>query len=208
MSSSGQKIGYARVSTRNQSIDAQVAALKELGCTKIFSCSGSGSGKSAINNDKLNELLNYVREGDIVYVTKIDRLGRSLSKILSVINALNDKRVGLVSIVDNIDTLDDSPLGRAMLQLILVFAELERTIIADRMREGREKSGNVGGRPKLAKSKITAIENALIAGDFRTKAELARRFDVSRSTVGLIARRLGLVDAEKNGGGTKKKENY
>lgn len=80
------KIGYARVSTLKQDLNEQIAELEKFGCTKIFS--GKHSGKSEQNEEQLNELLNYIREEDVVVVTKLDRLGRSLSQCLKVLGWL------------------------------------------------------------------------------------------------------------------------
>lgn len=83
------KIGYARVSTLKQDLNEQITELEKFGCMKIFS--SKHSGKAQENKEQLDELLNYIREGDIVVVTKLDRLGRSLSQCLKIIDMLIEK---------------------------------------------------------------------------------------------------------------------
>lgn len=96
------KVGYARVSTLKQDLNEQIAELEKFGCTKIFS--GKHSGKSEQNEEQLNELLNYIREGDVVVVTKLDRLGRSLSQCLKVLDMLRENKIGFIALNQGIDT--------------------------------------------------------------------------------------------------------
>ncbi|MFC1102689.1 recombinase family protein [Pasteurella multocida] len=96
------KVGFARVSTQQQDLSEQIRALEEYGCKKIFS--GKHSGKAEKNKEQLDELLNYIREGDVVVVTKLDRLGRSLSQCLSILEQFKKQNIGFVAIHQGIDT--------------------------------------------------------------------------------------------------------
>ena len=107
-------IGFARVSTQAQDLSIQMEALKAQGCVKIFQ--GKHSGKADTNKEALEELLEYVRSGDVVVVTKMDRLGRSLSQVLIVLDVLESKGVTLKAIDQGIDTAKGDPLSKAMVQ--------------------------------------------------------------------------------------------
>jgi DNA invertase Pin-like site-specific DNA recombinase len=105
-------IGYARVSTVGQDLAVQMERLTKEGCSKIFA--SKHSGKSGTNKEKLAELLDYVREADTVVITKLDRLGRSLTQVLNTIELLKQKGVCLRALDQNLDTSDDAPLSQAM----------------------------------------------------------------------------------------------
>lgn len=181
------KVGYARVSTLKQDLNEQIAQLEKFGCTKIFS--GKHSGKPKQNEEQLNELLNYIREGDIVIVTKLDRLGRSLSQCLKVLDVLTENNIGFIALNQGIDTTKHKdPMAMAMIHLLGLFAELERNFIVERTQGGKLakiESGElkaIGGRPKILSEKdekrlVKDIKN----GDSLTK--LSQRYEVSRATV-------------------------
>ena len=173
-------IGYARVSTESQDLAAQLDALDKAGCEKVYA--GKQSGKSDDNAAKLDEMVEYVRTGDVVLVTKLDRLGRSLNMILNVIQQLTDKGVAVRTLDGQVNTESDNAMARAMTQLLGVFAELEHSIIVDRLQSGRERTGRLGGRPP----KLDAQLKQQLIKDFKageSKSSLANRYDVSRSTV-------------------------
>ena len=116
-------IGYARVSSIRQNLDEQLEALKKYGCEKIFA--GKHSGKAKDNKEQLDKMLDYVREGDTVVVTKIDRLGRSLSQVLNVLEEFRKDGIGFVAIQQGIDTTKkNDALSMAMIHLLGLFAEL------------------------------------------------------------------------------------
>ena len=117
-----------------------------------------------------------------VVITKLDRLGRSLSQVLNTIDLLKQKGVCLKALDQNLDTSDDAPLSQAMVQLLGMFAELERNFIVMRTQEGKVASGRFGGRP----SKLTASDRAEIYqlhSQGISKSEIARRHKTSRQTV-------------------------
>ena len=173
-------IGYARVSTQDQNLEAQLEALELAGCTKVFY--GKQSGKSDDNQSKLDQLIEYAREGDVIVLTKLDRMGRSLNKILNCIQELHDKGVQVKTLDGQVDTTSNNPMQKAMTQLLGVFAELEHSIIVDRLQSGRERTGKKGGKPKsLDQGQIAEIRK-LFKEDM-SKSKLALKFNVSRATI-------------------------
>ena len=129
-------IGYARVSSNDQSIDLQVQQLKELGCDKVFS--DRASGKDTVRA-QLNALLDFAREGDIIHVMKVDRLARNTIDALHIADTLANKGAGLVfHDLGNVDI--NSDIGRVIYTTISAFAEMERKRILQRCNEGREKA--------------------------------------------------------------------
>ena len=180
-------IGFARVSTNQQDLTLQVERLTEYGCEKIFQ--GKHSGKEESNKQALASLIDYVRSGDTVVVTKLDRLGRSLSQVLNCLDTLTDKQVGFVAIEQGIDTSNNKdPLSKAMVQLLGMFAELERNFIISRTSEGKAASGNYGGRkPKLTNEQEQEVLTKLSQGV--SKVLLSKQYGVSRATILNISRK-------------------
>jgi DNA invertase Pin-like site-specific DNA recombinase len=153
------KIGYARVSTRDQSLDLQIDSLNQDGCGRIFSEEVSGA-KS--DRPQLNAMLNHIRKGDTVVVWKLDRLGRSIKDLIRLVSMFEEDGVGFRSIQDNIDTT--TPTGKLIFHLFAALAEFERDIISQRTKAGLEAArarGRKGGRPKGLSS--TAKDKARIA---------------------------------------------
>ncbi|HYG87950.1 MAG TPA: recombinase family protein [Azospirillum sp.] len=140
-------IGYARVSTDEQTTDPQLDALKAAGCSTIHREHGSGGDRS---RPELKRAIERCRKGDVLVVVRIDRLARSLSHLLEIIEALDAKGAGFRSLGDPIDTT--SPQGRFTLQILGAVAEFERALIRERTKAGlkaaRER-GRVGGNPGL-----------------------------------------------------------
>ncbi|NOH23532.1 recombinase family protein [Vibrio europaeus] len=129
-------IGFARVSTQGQELEDQLHKLKDAGCKKVFS--GKHSGKADTNKAALKELEAYVREGDTVVVTKLDRLGRSTSQVVTLIERLANKGVSVKTLEQGIDTSKDDAMSKAFYQMMMVFAEMERSMIQSRMEEGKQ----------------------------------------------------------------------
>ena len=178
-------IGYARVSSVQQNLDEQLEALKKYGCEKIFSSKHSGKAKD--NKEQLDKMLDYVREGDTIVVTKIDRLGRSLSQVLNVLEEFRKENIGFVAIQQGIDTTKkNDALSTAMIHLLGLFAELERSFIVERTQEGirlkNERGEKCGGRPAALPDdrKKKLIEDIKRGNSLN---ELAFKYKVSRSTV-------------------------
>ena len=138
------KIGYARVSTKDQSLNLQTDALTKAGCEIIFNEIASGAKSDRVELDKL---FSQIRKGDILVVYKLDRLGRSLKHLLEFVAILNEKQIGLQSISDAIDTT--TPQGRLFFNISACFSEFERDLIRERTRAGLEAArarGRKGGR--------------------------------------------------------------
>lgn len=175
-------LGYARVSTKDQQTTTpQLKALKKAGVKKIFEEQASGG---RWDRPKLHELLNQLREGDVVVVWKLDRLSRSLKDLLHILDKIKASGAGFRSLTENIDTT--SPAGRMMMQMLGAFAEFEREILRERTKIGIQaarEQGRVGGRPPKLTSlqQTTAIE--MIQSGQKSAAEVARLFGVHRSTI-------------------------
>ncbi|WP_337045481.1 recombinase family protein, partial [Emticicia sp. 17c] len=138
------KIGYARVSTKDQVLDLQIDALNKEGCEIIFKETASGV---KTDRPELQKLLTHIRKGDMVVVYKLDRLGRSLKHLLEVVAEFNSKEVAIKSINDAIDTT--TPQGRLFFNISASFAEFERDLIRERTKSGLEAArarGRKGGR--------------------------------------------------------------
>src|ERR671932_2258278 len=120
-------IGYARVSTQEQTLDLQKDALEKIGCTKIFSDVVSGAKEE---RKGLQEALEYVRKGDTLVVWKLDRLGRSLKHLIETITRLHERGVGFRSLTEQIDTTTSG--GKLIFHIFGALAEFERDIIRER----------------------------------------------------------------------------
>ncbi len=135
-SPTGVLVGFARVSTQGQDLADQLHKLKTAGCAKIYD--GKHSGKADANAEALMELEGYVREGDTVVVTKLDRLGRSVGQVVSFLDRMKEKGIYIKALEQNIDTSKaNDPMATAMTHLLAVFAEMERSMIQSRMEEGK-----------------------------------------------------------------------
>ncbi|MBF0227028.1 MAG: recombinase family protein [Desulfobacterales bacterium] len=176
----GQKIGYARVSTTGQSLDIQLNKLKD--CDKIYKEKISASPK--LNRYELNKALDYIREGDVFIVTKLDRLARSVSDLVSITNILEEKNVDLIVLDQRIDTT--TPAGRLTFNILACIGEFERELIKERAQEGRvrakERGIKFGAKPKLSQKEISAM--ILEFNDSKiSKKELAKKYHISRSSL-------------------------
>ena len=126
------RIGYIRVSSEGQNTQRQEVALKEIGVEKIFIEKISGKN---VNRPELQRMLEYIREEDIVYIESISRLGRSLKDLLDIVETLNNKGVGLVSLKENhIDTT--TPQGKLIFNIFATLSEFERESLKQKQREG------------------------------------------------------------------------
>ena len=156
-------IGYARVSTSDQNLNLQKDALLKIGCEKIYEDEISGTIKSRPGLDKTLEML---RTGDTLVVWKLDRLGRSVKNLISLISDLNSKDIHFKSITDSIDT--STPSGRFFFHVMASLSEMERELIVERTKAGLEaakKLGRVGGRKrKMTPSKVSSAKKLLASG--------------------------------------------
>jgi DNA invertase Pin-like site-specific DNA recombinase len=149
-------IGYVRVSTKDQNLDLQVAALKKVGVEKIFE-----DKMSAIKErPQLDKMLEFCRAGDTVVVWKMDRIARNLGHLIEIVERLKEKKVDFISLTEKIDTT--TPLGYFFLHITGAFSQLERSVISERtiagLQSAREK-GRIGGRRKgLSKEAMKKAE--------------------------------------------------
>jgi len=180
-------IGYARVSTRDQKLDRQLDALKAAGCEKIYSEKISGKTKKRPEFIKLQEQL---RADDIIVVTKLDRLARSLSDLVSIMADLNKLGVGFRSLGESIDL--STPAGRMQMGLFAIVAEFERELISQRTKDGLKRAkarGRVGGRPAaLEEFKRLELIKRVELNDL-SLPKVGELFGVSRATVNRIMKK-------------------
>ena len=177
-------IGYARVSTAEQSVDMQVDALTEAGAEKIYVDHGVSGAKAA--RPQLTAALDYMREGDVLMVYKIDRLSRSLKNLVDLVSeVLVPRGIQLKSLNDSgLDTT--TPQGIFILQLFGVLAEFERELIRGRTREGLKAArarGRKGGRPTALSQKQHAAVRSLYDAQQLTVREIAAQFSCSPDTI-------------------------
>lgn len=183
-------IGYARVSTLKQDLTDQITQLKNAGCEKIFE--GKNSGKKESNAARLKELLSYVREGDTVIVTKLDRFGRSLIQVLAVLDEFRERKIDFKTLDGIIDTTKrNDPISIATIQLLGLFSELERNFIVMRTQEGKLAKGKsaIGGRPQ----KLSGYILEQFKKDVLTKkslSKLSQKYAISISTAARQRKRI------------------
>ena len=183
------KIGYARVSTRDQTLSMQVEALKEAGCAIAHEEVASGAKTARV---VLDEIMRNLRAGDTLVIWKLDRLGRSLRHLINLTAQLVDKKVGLISLNDPIDTT--TVQGRLNFGIFASLAEFERELIRERTQAGLKSArarGRKGGRPKgmskEAQEKATIAEALYINGTIPVK-KIAEQLDISKTTLYLYLR--------------------
>jgi DNA invertase Pin-like site-specific DNA recombinase len=174
------KYGYARVSTVDQNPALQMDALKKAKCDYVFQEKRTGA---TINRPALRDCLKKLRPGDTLIVWRLDRLGRSLRDLITMLDELRGRGIRFQSLSEAIDT--ETPTGRAMWQLIGVFAELERSIIIERTRAGmlaaRKRGIRPGPKPKLSRQQIEHARE--LRAKRKAPDEIAGILGVSRSTL-------------------------
>lgn len=171
-------VGYARVSSSGQSLEVQEDQLREAGCERIFA--EKRSGTSTVGREKLEEALAWVRDGDVLVVTRLDRLARSVVDLRQIVDALTRKGVGFRCLQQHIDTTTSE--GRLMLGVLAAFAEFETDIRKERQREGIEKAkaaGRYRGRPQsIDREQVAALEAQGLG-----PAAIAKRLGIGRASV-------------------------
>ncbi|MBC1227653.1 recombinase family protein [Listeria booriae] len=181
-----KKIGYARVSTRDQKLDMQMEALGKFGCTEIYKEKQSGKERERV---QLKRALAKLKPGDSFIVFKLDRLGRTTRQLLELIEDLQKREIVFISLQDSIDT--STSMGKFIFTVMSAFAEMEADLIRERTIAGIKSArlkGNIGGRPKLSKEKIgLALE--LYQEKSLTVKEISRQCGVAESTLYKYARR-------------------
>jgi DNA invertase Pin-like site-specific DNA recombinase len=177
----GYKIGYARVSTLDQSVALQETALKEAGCEKIYIEQMSGA---VTDRPELREALDCARSGDTLIVWKLDRLARSMKQLIETIEKLRLRGIGFRSLTEAIDTT--TAQGVLVFHMFSALAEFERALIRERTRAGLEaakRMGRTGGRPAKLSEDDLDIARTLLANPDITVADVAGRIGVSPATL-------------------------
>lgn len=179
--SSVMKIGYARVSTDDQRLDLQRDALMAAGCTRIFEDKASGS---RAHRPGFDQALSHLRPGDTLVIWRLDRLGRTTHQLTSLLEELDRDNIKLQSLQEGIDP--STTLGRALLQLGAVFAEMERNLIRERTKAGLAAArarGRLGGRkPKMDAAMLDTARRLMRDPDL-TMTDIAQRLGVNRATL-------------------------
>jgi len=186
MNRKGDILGYARVSTSDQSTNPQLERLKKAGAIRIFEDIISGK---QFDRPGLGYLIDYARPGDSLCVIRLDRLGRSLRELLETVDQLKEKEINLISLEEKIDT--SSAAGELIFHVFGAIAHFERRLISERTRDGIEaarKRGKRPGRPSLSKETIEALEKLINAG--LTPGQAAKQLRIGRSTSYRIARNM------------------
>lgn len=175
----GDVLGYARVSTGDQDVAGQTMRLEQAGAIRVFT--DVRSGKS-MNRPGLVELLAYARQGDILAVVRLDRLGRSLAELISIVDQLKTRGIGLVSLEEKIDT--SSAAGELIFHVFGAIAHFERRLISERTKDGivaaRERGRHAGRRP-VDPDKVRAALALVGAG--LSPTQVASQLGLGRSTV-------------------------
>jgi len=188
------KIGYARVSTQDQNIEMQLDALDKAGCEQIFQEKASG-----IKSDRpqLLAMQQILRKNDVVYIYKLDRLGRSLKHLLEIVVELEKKGVGLISLNDPIDTTTAS--GRLIFNIFASIAEFEKDLIRERTKSGLEAArarGRKGGRIRgISKEgqKTAILAQALYNEGKLGVKHIAKELNISKMTLYKYLRFRGVI---------------
>lgn len=191
-------VGYARVSTRDQHPEAQTDALTAVGCVELFVDHASGT---LAQRPALGDALRYLREGDTLVVTKLDRLGRSVRNLKQVADDLQGRGVGLRALDQGIDTT--TPGGRLFFHMLAAIAEFEHDLIVERTQDGlaaaRARGRRGGPKFKMTPTKIGQAQAMYDAGQ-HTVQEIADTFGVSRPTIYRHLTQLGSGPAAGAGG--------
>lgn len=174
-------IGYARVSTQEQHLDAQLDALNNANCEQIFEEKITGKHK---DRPELKTCLKTLRKGDVLIVWKLDRLARSLKDLVEIITELNDREIGFRSLTEAIDTT--SATGKLVFHIFGALAEFEHSLIRERTIAGLDAArarGRKGGRKPSMSGKDIKKAKAMLNDPQITKTEVAKHFGVSRVTL-------------------------
>lgn len=174
-------IGYARVSTHEQNLDMQKDALEKAGCERIYSDTVSGVHDERPGMALMKEVL---REGDTLVVWKLDRLGRSLSQLVTMLNEFKDRNIGFKSLQENIDTT--SGVGKLVFHLFAALAEFERDLIRERTIAGLTAArarGRLGGRPRALTGKQAALAKAMYQDKSIAVKDICATLGIGKTTL-------------------------
>lgn len=175
------RIGYARVSTADQNLDAQIDALKAAGCEKIFQDKASGK---LTKRPGLDSALEYLRPGDVLVITKLDRLSRSLKHLLDISAMLRERGIDLMVITQGIDTSTIG--GRLYFNILASIGEFQREMIVENTKEGLEAArarGRKGGRKPVMTAEKSAVARQMYDSKQHTMDAIAKTLGVSRASI-------------------------
>jgi DNA invertase Pin-like site-specific DNA recombinase len=192
------KIGYARVSTGLQNLNLQEDRLNAYGCEKIFSDHISGSKSKRPGLDKAIE---FARSGDTIVAWRLDRLGRNMEDLITLVNELNERGVSFHSLEENITMDKSSSTGQLLFHLFAAFAEFERNLILERSSAGRiaaRARGRYGGRPEKLSNQDLNLLKTLYDNGTPIKT-IAEQWQVSRTTIYRYLNKLEEKEDEKQG---------
>ena len=192
------KIGYARVSTGLQNLNLQEDRLNQYGCEKIFSDHISGAKSKRPGLDRAIE---FARSGDTIVVWRLDRLGRNMEDLITLVNELNERGVSFHSLEENITMDKSSSTGQLLFHLFAAFAEFERNLILERSSAGRiaaRARGRYGGRPEKLNQKDLNLLKTLYDNGTPIKT-IAEQWHVSRTTIYRYLNKLEDKEDEKQG---------
>jgi DNA invertase Pin-like site-specific DNA recombinase len=187
------QIGYARVSTPEQSLALQLDALRQAGCRKVYEEIISGA---RVERPVLQDLLTHLRDGDVLLIWKLDRLGRSLRHLIEVVTDLAQRGIGFKSLQENLDTTTSS--GKLVFHMFGALAEFERDLIRERTQAGlvaARARGRLGGRPRglstPAKATALAAETLYREGQLSVR-QIAAKLHIAKSTLYVYLRARGV----------------
>ena len=175
------RVGYARVSRDEQNLDLQIDALKAAGCEKIYT---DKVGGTTTERAGLDDLLSYIRPEDVLVVWRLDRLGRTLKKLILMIEELANRDIAFMSLRESIDTTTSG--GRLIFHVFGALAEFEREIISERTKAGLQAAkarGRCGGRPKLMDQEKVRLARTLHNDKSITVGEICRSLGISKGTL-------------------------
>ncbi len=178
-------VGYARVSTEDQTMAPQTDALTAVGCERLFTDVASGTRTA---RSGLEQALAFCRPGDILMVWKLDRLGRSMSHLIETIRTLDQRGIGFHSLTEHIDTTTAG--GRLIFHIFGALAEFERDLMRERTRVGLQAArarGRKGGRPAVSRE-TQAMAQALLADKRLSVKQICERLGIAKSTLYKYAR--------------------
>jgi DNA invertase Pin-like site-specific DNA recombinase len=174
-------VGYARVSTTEQHLDLQRDALTQAGCDRLFTDTASGA---TAERPGLAAALNYLRDGDVLAVWKLDRLGRSLKDLLEIVTTLEQRGIGFKSLQESMDTT--TPGGKLIFHVFAALAEFERGVIRERTQAGLTAArarGRRGGRPRKLSRKGVELAVSMLQDPRNRISDICTTVGISRTTL-------------------------
>ncbi|WP_018948374.1 recombinase family protein [Thioalkalivibrio sp. ALMg11] len=175
------KVGYARVSTRDQDPSLQTDALRQAGCDRIYEDRASGAQR---DRPQLREALDYMRQGDVLVVWRLDRLARSMRQLITTVGDLEERGIEFQSLTESIDTT--TPGGKLVFHVFGAVAEFERSIMQERTRAGLDAArqrGRTGGRPPALSEEQAGLALTLMLHTDTSVRAIAKQLGVSPATL-------------------------